>query len=60
MNLVVDATVSHENFEGALFAPSVVPGVDAEPVVLAVFNTPTDHLDGVATLGGTSDVLVDT
>ena len=60
MYLVVDAAVSHKNFEGSLVAPGVVPGVHAEPVVLAVFDTPADHLDGVATLSITSQVLVDT
>ena len=60
MHLVVDAAVTHLDFEGALVAPGVVPGIDAEPVVLTVLGTPADGLDSVAAEGVASLVLVDT
>jgi len=58
VHLIVNATVSHQNFEGALLAPGVVPGVHAQPVVLVVFNSPTDYFDSVTTLGCPGQVLV--
>ena len=59
VHLIVDAAVAHLDLEGALVAPSVVPGVDAEPVVLTTFGTPTDGLDGVATKSRSGLVGVD-
>lgn len=53
MHLSVDAGVSHLDFEGALISPGAVPGVDSEPVVLAVLVSPSDNLDGMATEGTT-------
>jgi len=49
VHLVVDTTSTHGNLEGTLITPGVVPGVNAEPVVLTVLSTPTDGLDGVTT-----------
>ena len=60
MHLIVDAAVAHQNFEGALVTPGVVPGVNAEPVVLSVFNSPADALNSVTALSGSSQVLVNT
>ena len=60
MHLVVDAASAHLDLEGALVTPGVVPGVDAEPVVLTVLVTPTDSLDGVTSKSLSSGVLVDT
>ena len=60
MHLSVDAAIAHLDLEGALVTPGVVPGVDAEPVVLTVLVTPTDGLDGVTTESLTSLVLIDT
>jgi len=60
VHLSVDAAVAHEDLEGAHVTPSVVPRVDAEPVVLAVLSAPADSLDGVASELGTGLVRVDT
>jgi hypothetical protein len=60
VHLGVDSAVAHLDLEGSHVSPGVVPGVNAEPVVGALFNTPADDLDGVASEGGTSHVLVDT
>ena len=60
MHLTVDATVAHLDLESAHVTPGVVPGVDAEPVVLTVLVTPTDGLDGVTTESISSFMLVDT
>jgi len=60
VHLVVNATVAHEDLEGSLVTPGVVPGVHAEPVVLSVLGTPTNDLNGVTTKGGSSLVRVDT
>ena len=60
MHLTVDVAIAHLDLESALVAPGVVPGVDAEPVVLAVLDTPTDGLNGVTTKGRAGSVLVDT
>ena len=60
MHLVVDATVAHQDLEGSHVTPGVVPGVDAEPVVLAVLSAPTDRLDSVAAERGASLVRIDT
>ena len=60
MHLVVDAARAHLDLEGALVTPGVVPGVDAEPVVLTALGTPTDGLDSVTTESLTSLVLIDT
>lgn len=60
MHLVVDAGVSHLNFEGTLVSPGAVPGVNSEPVVLAVLVSPSDNLDGMTTEGTTGCVGVNT
>ena len=60
MHLEVDAALSLLDLEGALVTPGVVPGVDAEPVVHAVFSAPTDGLDGVTTESRAALVSVDT
>ena len=60
VHLAVDATVAHEDFEGTLVAPSVVPRVDTEPVVLTVLSAPTDHLDSVTSERRAGRVLVNT
>ena len=60
MHLSVNARVTHLDLEGAHVTPGVVPGVDAEPVVLAVLGTPADSLDGVTAEGATGGVLIDT
>ena len=60
VHLSVNATVAHEDLEGNIVTPGVVPGVDAEPVVLAVLGAPTDGLDGVATEGRAGLVRVNT
>lgn len=60
MHLSVDAGVSHLDFEGALISPGAVPGVDSEPVVLAVLVSPSDNLDGMTTKGTTGLVGVNT
>lgn len=58
MYLVVDAAVAHEDLERALVTPVLVPGVNTEPVVLTIFDTPADDLDGMTTESITSHVLV--
>jgi len=58
VHLVVDAAVTHLDFEGAFVAPGVVPGIDAEPVGLTVLAAPANGLDGVAAEGVASLVLV--
>lgn len=58
MYLVVDAAVAHEDLERALVTPILVPGVDTEPVVLTILDTPADNLDGMTTESITSHVLV--
>ena len=60
MHLIVDAAVAHQNFEGALVTPGVVPGVNAEPVVLSILNSQGYALDGVMTFSGSSQVPVNT
>ena len=60
MHLVVDAAVTHHDFEGAFVAPGVVPGIDAEPVGLTILGAPANGLDSVATEGVASLVLVHT
>ena len=62
MHLSVDTAVTHEDLEGTIVTPGVVPGVDAKPVVFARIgiSTPTDGLDGVTTESASSCVLVDT
>ena len=60
VHLVVDATVAHLDLEETLVTPGVVPGIHAEPVILAVLRAPTDSLDGVTTKSGASSVLVNT
>ena len=59
MHLVVDAAVTHLDFEGALVAPGVVPRIDAKPVVFTVLGAPANGLDSVATEGAAGLVLVD-
>ena len=59
MHLSVDTAVTHLDLEGSLVSPGVVPGVDAEPVVLTTLGSPTDGLDGVASEGGSGLVGVD-
>lgn len=46
--------------EGTLVTPGLVPRVNDSPVGSAIFDTPTNHLDGVTTEGLTSVVGVDT
>jgi len=60
VHLVVDAAVTHQDLEGTLVAPCVVPRVDAQPVVITVFMTPADDFDGVTTERSSTLVLVDT
>ena len=60
MNLVIDATVAHLDLECAEITPGVVPGVNAEPVVLTIFSAPTNGLSGVSTKCRAGLVLVDT
>ena len=58
VHLVVDATVAHLDLEETHVTPGVVPGVHAEPVVLAVLSAPTDSLDSVTAKSRASSVLV--
>jgi len=60
VHLVVDSAVALKNLESTLISPGVVPGVNAEPVVLVILDAPSNTLDGVASLGGTGHVLVNT
>jgi hypothetical protein len=60
VHLVVDSAVALKNLESTLISPGVVPGVNAEPVVLVILDAPSNALDGVASLGGTGHVLVNT
>jgi len=60
MHLTIDAAVTLLDLEEALVAPSVVPGVHAQPVISAVLVSPSDDLDSVATESAASGVLVDT
>jgi len=46
--------------EVALLTPVLAPRVGDLPELLAVLDTPADELDGVATLEGARDVVVDT
>lgn len=55
---VVDAAVAHLYLEKTALAPSVVPGIDTEPVVKSFLDAPTDHLYSVAALSLTGHVLV--
>ena len=59
VHLVVNAASAHGNFECAVVSPGAVPGVDAEPVVLAVLDAPSDGLDSVATESFSRLVSVD-
>jgi len=49
-----------EDAEVTLLTPVLVPGVGDEPVLGAVVNTIAEDADGVTTLIGARDVLVDT
>ena len=60
MHLSVDSAVAHKNLKGSLVSPGVVPGVDTEPVILAVLSSPTDSLDSVTAKLGAGSVLVNT
>ncbi len=58
--LNVDCAVIHQNLEDTLVARCAVPWVNAEPVVLSIFNSPANALDGVMTFSGSSQVPVKT
>ena len=58
--LIVNATVAHLDLESTHVAPGVIPGVDAEPVVLTVLSAPTNGFDGVTAESRASLVRVDT
>jgi len=60
VDLLVDAAVALFDLEESIQAPWGSPWVSAEPVVEAVFGTPAEDLDGVATSDSTGDVVVDT
>ena len=60
MDLVANSALGHVDLESSLVTPSVVPGVDSEPVVNATFVSPADELDGMTTEGRSGFVLVDT
>ena len=60
MHLIVNAAVAHKDLESSLITPVVVPGVDTEPVVLTIFDTPADHLDSMTTKLLSGHVLVNT
>lgn len=60
VGLDADVVGSAEDLEVAVFAPVGVPGVGHQPVGSVVFDAPTQDLDGVASHGLSSHVLVDT
>ena len=60
MHLSVDTASTLLDLEGTTITPGLVPGVDTEPVVLTVLDTPADGLDGVATESRAGLVGVDT
>ena len=49
VHLVVDAGFSHPDLESALVTPSIIPRVDAKPVVFTTFSAPANRLNGMAT-----------
>jgi hypothetical protein len=59
--VVINATLvgPSEDTEGSLLTPRVVPRVGANPIGGAVINSPTNHLDSMATEVLAGDVLVD-
>jgi len=59
VHLEVDSTVSHQDLEGSLVSPGVVPRVHTEPVVLTVLGSPSNGLNGVTSKGRSSLVRVD-
>lgn len=52
--------LSSEDLEGTLVTPRFVPRVNDSPVRSSVFDTPTNHLDGMTTESLSGNVLVDT
>ncbi len=58
--LNVDCAVIHQNLEDTLVASCVAPWVNAEPVVLSVFNALADAVDGAMNFSGFSHVSVNT
>jgi hypothetical protein len=48
VHLIVNSTVAHQNFEGALIAQYVAARVNAEPVVASVFKSLSNELQYVA------------
>ena len=60
VDLVVDTAVALLDHEGSIDTPGVVPGVNCEPVVQAVLDTPADELDCMSTQACTSLVVIHT
>jgi len=50
--------ISTSDLEGSVVTPALVPGVDHEPVILSIFNTPSDDLDSVTAKRRARGVLV--
>ena len=59
VDLTVDTAVTLEDLEGSLISPSVIPGVDGEPVVFTTFGSVADELDSMATKSTSSLMGVD-
>jgi len=57
---LVNSTLSLGNLEETFVSPAWTPWVCTEPVFNAIFNTPTEHFDCMATSVWSSCVLVDT
>jgi len=59
-NTAVNSALTKGNLEETVFTPSSVPGVSNDPIVGAVFVTPTSDLDGMATKSSSSLMSIDT
>jgi len=59
-NTAVNSALTKGNSEETVFTPSSIPGVSNDPIVGAVFVTPTSDLDGVATENRSTCVSIDT
>ena len=61
-SLSFDATlvVSSSDLEETVVSPSFVPAVGDLPVRSSVFDSPSDHLDGMASQSAATGVVVNT
>jgi hypothetical protein len=48
LTLNAAVVLTTHDLEGAAVTPLLIPRVGHQPVILAIFRTPTQHLDGMA------------